>query len=352
MTNLRWSFYQVWNKSLETRPDKEIKPRDYIWATDLGGAMIDRYFKMKGITPSNPPNARALRKFEAGNLMEWVVELVLKRAGILIDKQKWCDFQYPNLLRTTGRLDHLVGGKPDWGKAKAEVGALGLPEFFDRATDAIIDYFAKTFPGGLAEVVLETKSSSSFKFDRYDAVGPDLNHKLQVFHYLKATGLEEGHLVYFCKDDLRMIEFGIFNTPTNPTEIEEIYRHDIETITQYYQRGIEPPKEPEVLFDNELFKFNTNWKVEYSSFLTKIYGYSEPESYREKWDRKVAQFNRTFGRVVTGKNMTDLNKQVIEEATALFPEFNDFVALAKEKAKSSPELAAELVSESGGNDGN
>ena len=65
MSDLRWSFFKVWNDSLENGKDREYKARDYMWASEIGGSMIDRYLKMKGELPSNPPNARSLRKFEA-----------------------------------------------------------------------------------------------------------------------------------------------------------------------------------------------------------------------------------------------------------------------------------------------
>lgn len=341
-TNMKWSFYNIWNQSLENRPERAIAPRSNIWASELGGAYLDRFYKMKGIPATNPPNARSLRKFEAGNLLEWVVEMVLTRAGILVDKQKYISFQYPGLLEVTGKLDHLAGGEVDWGQAKAQVVAFGLPEFFNRATEGIISYLAGKYPQGLAEVILEVKSCSSFMFDRYERLGRgELKHQLQLFHYLKGIDLEEGHLVYICKDDLRMIEFGIFNTPANPTPIEEIYLHDINTMSNYFLRNEEPSPELEILFDEELFRFSKNWKVEYSNYLTKIYEYKEPESYRERWDRKVGQFNRVFGRMVAGKNMTALNKNLIEEMIAYFPNLDELVGKAKAVAKEHPEIIEE-----------
>jgi hypothetical protein len=53
---MKWSFYQIWNESLEKDKSRELKERNTIWASELGGAMIDRYLKMKAIKPTNPPN--------------------------------------------------------------------------------------------------------------------------------------------------------------------------------------------------------------------------------------------------------------------------------------------------------
>src|SRR6185295_14623479 len=121
-------FAGVWNQSLTVRQERPLVPRDYVWASEIGGSMIDRYLKMQGVQPSNAPNLRSLRKFQAGDIWEWLCALVLKRAGILIEAQTKLSYQYPGLLRVSGKLDFLAGGQPDWGKARREMSSLGLPE--------------------------------------------------------------------------------------------------------------------------------------------------------------------------------------------------------------------------------
>ena len=319
---------KIWNDSIEKgRPERELKSRSNMWASELGGSQIDRFLKMRGTKPTNPPNPHSMRKFEAGNMMEWLVGLVLKRAGILIENQEWLSYQYPGLSEVTGKLDFFAGGQPDWEKAKEAVKSLELPDFFNRATDAIIAHFAQEYPNGLEKIVIEVKSCSSFMFDRYEKVGASQNHVLQTFHYLKSKNMEEGHIVYICKDDLRMLEVGVMN----PSPVEDLYRGDIEAMSNFLRNDQQPELEKEVFFDKETGRFSKNWKVEYSNFLTMLYGYSEPEAYRMRWDSKVASFNRTLGRIVAGKNMTPLNKTVIEEMIAIFPNFDEFVAIAKEK---------------------
>src|SRR3990167_11563032 len=105
--SLSWSFSSVWNQSLEQRPEKIMNTRANIWASEIGGAMIDRYLKMTAVKPSNPFSARSLRKFEAGNLAEWIVGMVLKRAAIAYEAQMWSSFHYPGLLNVTGKADYL-----------------------------------------------------------------------------------------------------------------------------------------------------------------------------------------------------------------------------------------------------
>jgi len=320
-----WTFYKIWNESLESRVEKEMKARNRMWASELGGAYVDRYLKMKGTPPTNPPNARSLRKFEAGNMMEWIVKMVLRRAGILLAEQTWLSFQYSGLLEVTGKLDFLAGGKPDWEKAKREIELLELPEFFGRATRKIIEYLSTTYPEGLKTIVLEIKSCSGFMFEKYESSGANKQHTLQAYHYLKCKNLHEAHIVYISKDDLRMLELPVFN----PSLVEEEYKKDIVTMTNFLKSDELPPIEKEVVFSDN--RFSANWKIAYSNYLTKLYGYKDQKEFDDKIKGKVAQWNRTLGRCVTGKKMTELNLKVIEEIKVEFPNFDEIVNRLKEK---------------------
>lgn len=336
--NLKWSFFQIWNSSLEKNKDREVVPRDYIYASEVGGAFLDRFYKMKGIKATNPPNMRSLRKFEAGNIWEWIVQLILKRAGILINSQEHLDYQYPDMLRVAGRLDHLAGGKPDWEKAKSEMYDLDLPEIFKQATNDIIEYLSKTYPLGLDTLILEVKSVSSYMFETYLKTGQaNVNHKLQLFHYLKSKELNEGHIIYVCKDDCRMLEFGVFN----PSEVEDIYKKDIASMTMFYKNNIEPPKEELLTFDETSFKFSYNWKVGYSPYLTKIYGYKDQMEYQDMFSPVASKWNRVFKRIVNGDKMTKLNLEVIEEIKRGFPKLDEYVELAKLQVKQNPDILDE-----------
>ena len=122
-----WSFSSTWNDGL-IPVERKPEPRDYIWASELGGAMIDRYLKMKGVPYSTPPNIRSLRKFQAGNLWEWIVSFVLKRSGLIISQQNRIKYGYDGLLEVSGKIDFLGGGKPDWAKVKADLNVYDLPE--------------------------------------------------------------------------------------------------------------------------------------------------------------------------------------------------------------------------------
>ncbi len=325
---MSWSFYDCWNDSLEERKVRHYSPRNHIWASEMGGAMVDRYLKMMGETPTNPPNSRALRKFEAGNIWEWIVGIVLKKAGVFIDEQEWVEYRYPNLLNVTGKLDFMAGGNPDWEKAWAEVEDEHYPDFITKAARGVIENLQVSYPEGMKLIILEVKSCSSFMFDRYlKSMTGNPNHRLQAFHYLKAKKMDEAHIVYICKDDARMLELGVLN----PSEVENEYKADIGAMTNYIKNKQEPDKEPMIVLDEDFKRFSANWKVEYSSYLTKLYGFKEADEFQAKYKPIISRWNRVIGRILTDKKMTDNNKAAIEEITIMFPDFQKSVERMKEK---------------------
>jgi hypothetical protein len=301
--------------------------------------MVDRYLRMNGVKPTNPPNARSLRKFQAADIFEWVVNFVLKRAGVLIASNEHVAFQYPGLLEVTGKLDHLAGGQPDWGKARAEMLSIGFPPIIENASLAIVEQLSKKFgEEPLETIILETKSLGTNIFDRYETLQKAApHHRGQLFHYLKAKNMHEGHVVYVCRDDCRLVEIGVFN----PSDAEDDYKRDVQKITGYITAKEQPAKSPEILFDDLTFRFRSNWQVEYSQYLTLLYGYAEPIHFRDKWKPFVASWNRVFKRCVTRQKMTTKNEIAITAAKMYFPKWDDFVDRAKEAAKKNPELVAE-----------
>ena len=321
-----YSLSSIWNKSLELAPTRAVEPRQHIYASELGGSFVDRYLKMTGVDPTNPPNARSLRKFEAGNIMEYLIGIVLRRAGVLLSSQDHYVEQIEGLLKVTGRCDFVMGGKPDLETAKKEIETMQLPDMIGRASVAIIEGLKQVFGDvELPPRLLEVKSCSDFMFNHYDRIKqPNDNHVLQLRHYQRCSGYP-GDILYVNKDNLLMLEFGV------NASADEAYEADVRTMTAYLNSGVLPPKEKEVFFDEAECRFSKNWKVEYSNYLSKLYGYPTPEAYRERWDKAIASYNRTFKRCVNGDNMTKLNLSVIEEAKMLFPDWDTYVDMAKSK---------------------
>lgn len=315
-----WGMANVWNESLVGKVDRPTVARDRLWASELGKANIELFLKMRGVEATNPPNARSKRKFEAGNVFEWLVSLILKRAGILKETQKWVPHQYPGLLQVTGKIDFIAGGIPDYENWKDSLGALELPEVFMRASANIIEHFQTKYPEGLGDLYLEIKSCSSFMMNGMEKTGKSSkNHRLQLFHYLKSENYPRGNVVYICRDDLRMLEVPVLN----PSSVEDEYKKAIEDITKYYNahkntpledfliktesgentkwewiplEGL-PPLEKNIVWDEDLCKFARNWGVEYSSYLTMLYGYQTQLEFEEAVNPTVGRWNRVLSRM-------------------------------------------------------
>lgn len=336
MQPLSWSMFNCWNSQVGVREEHPLVERDYLYASELGGSFIDRWLKMKGTVPTNPPNMRSMRKFQTGNLFEWVVEQVLRQAGILQDRQERLEFQYPGLLRVSGRLDFIAGGKPDWDRAAAEV-AHFPPTLQHMSVEVVKDLRERFGDDELKSIVIEVKSVASQMFSRYEGEHgkPSPQHAMQIFHYLKCTGMDEGHLLYVSKDDLLMAEFGIFNPgPWEPQVVA-----DISAMTAHWNAGQRPDPEPLIKFEN--FRFSTNWKVEYSSYLTLIYGYDEPIQYRDAWGKLTASWTRVFKRCVAGANMTKANLDIIAQAKQKFGSWDTLVDQARAAAATDPSILQE-----------
>lgn len=323
-----WNMATLWNDSFRLIPPKEIVPRDYIYASELGGSFIDRYYKMMGEKPTNPPNFRSLRKFEAGNFFEFILQFVLTRSGLLKQSQQRVKFGLPNMLEVSGRNDFVVGGLVDYEAAKEAINVSGLPEHFSFVAANVMDYLKEKYENELLEeYVLECKSAATITFDLIERKKtPIINHKLQLFHYVRGIDkINAGKIFYICKDDLRLQEFNIYK---DDKKLLELYTKDIETMTYYYNNKEVPPKCDEVIFDEGSFNFRINLQVEWSNYLTKVYGYETPEQFRKTWIKQVASFNRTFKRCVNGDKMTALNLETIKEAKNIFPNWDDLVSLA------------------------
>lgn len=311
-----WKLYDLWNLSLVEREERVYEPRNHIWASELGGAYVDRWLRMKGTKPSNPPNERSRRKFEAGNIWESIIGFVLLRAGILQHRQKRVTHQYPGLLEVTGRLDYIAGGKPDYGFAMATIQReFGwLPDFVFKGTENIVRGLAEKFPDGLPDIVFEVKSCSSRMFDIFDKYQRGhLHHELQNFHYIIGEKLPEGHVAYISKDDARLIEIGVYN----PSDTEQLYYKDIADMTELMACKDRPEIEKAVVYDDRfLKKFKVNWKVEYSHYLTMLYHLKNQDEVDKIYGRQVQRWNRVLGRIRRKEKMTDNNKAALEEMLA------------------------------------
>jgi len=319
---MNWNLQQLWNECVYSQ-QRELEPRDYCYASEIGQPLVDRYLKMKAVKATNPPNMRSLRKFEAGNLVEWVVRHVLERTGLINNTQERVMVEYPNMLRVSGRLDFLAGGKIDLERAKQDITASQLPESIQASSLYIAEKLYQKFGDReLEKKVLEIKSCSSFVMDMMEKTEkPIKHHRLQLFHYMKGLNLN-GELVYICKDDLRMMCFQY--EPSADLEAE--YLADLERITSYYNKGQRPPIENDIVVEDG--KFKKNFGIEYSNYLTMLYGHEEPRDYSDKVKSRVARWTRVIARYAKGDKITPKNEEVRVENEAAGYNFNQIVEQA------------------------
>lgn len=322
-----WSFTGLWNESVISS-NRPVEPRDYCWASEIGQPLVDRWLKMKGIQPTNAPNMRSLRKFEAGNLVEWIVRFVLERAGLIQECQERVYVEYDGLLKVSGKLDFKAGGMPDFDKARHNIEHMNLPRSIADSSLYMVQHLTTQFGGKpLKEIVIEIKSCSTFVMDAMEKTNkPISNHKFQAFHYIKGLGMDEAHLCYVCKDDLRMAEFPVFN----PSRTELEYVADLKAITGYYNNNERPPLEPLVKWKHEEGKFSKSLGIEYSNYLTMLYGFETPREYSDSVGPMVARWNRVLNRYAADENITAKNKEVREEIVRAGYDFDELVYTKKE----------------------
>lgn len=307
---------EVWNATIE-RNDKGIEPRSRVYASEIGGSMIDRYLKMKGEPYTNPPNSRSMRKFMAGDIWEWIVQTVLVKAGIKFRTQERVLVEYPDLLPISGRLDFIITGKTDFDNVVIDE---NMPPFMQKLTEAIVANFkGKTFE----ETIIEVKSVGSFVFESLLANdNPKTNHMLQASVYKKATGLP-ACVIYVCRDDVRILQYSvdaIFN------DLEQMVIEDLKEITRYHKEDIEPDKEKLIIWEQSTERFTKNWKVGYSPYLTKLYSrnkngddkeetpFEQPDEYDDWVNPIISGLNRVVKRIKEGKEMTKSNEEWLERS--------------------------------------
>lgn len=327
-----WSLAQIWN-AVAIKPDRPLVKRDYVYASELGQPMCDRIMKMNAMPYTNPPNDRSRRKFLAGNIFEYVVKQILTAAGIYLrDEVKLDANPYKDTLGVHGRCDfQTIHGHIDLPRALSQLHELILPEELYRIGTGVIHQLEGIYMQGK---ILELKAVSTFAMDKVEKTKMAIpSHSLQAYHYQKTSGIP-ANIAYVCKDDMRMAQFFIDEKAT-----ESLYKSDLEMITHYYKKKKTPPTEPLAMFNTLMGKFSKNLGVEYSPYLTSLYGYKNPEEYRDavkfvtRWNNCLTRYVKAaLGmRTPTGKPIepTPLNKQVRSdiEATKKF-NFDELIQAA------------------------
>lgn len=306
-----WSMAAVWNAGMEKADERTYEPRDYMWASELGKLHSDVFLKMKGTVPTNPPNARSLRKFEAGNMWEWIVKIILIRAGILISTQERVKVAYPDCIEVSGKMDFYAGGKVNVTQAQNAIDELCLPEKTQKTMENVISYLGAKYPDGLSKKVLEIKSVSSHMMNALEITQTPLAiHALQAYHYTKSDEIDRADVVYICRDDCRMMEFPIF---AGNEKYEAMYLKYVQEMTEFYRTDTMPPKSQPIIFSEEAGKFELNRLIGWSPYLTLVYGIEDQLEFDTKYKAIPASWNRVLKRKAEGAAMTKNNEEKIAE---------------------------------------
>jgi hypothetical protein len=319
-----FSFAQVWNKAFEMEEERILKARNYIYASDIGGSLYDKVQAMRGIKANTPPNGRSLRKFLIGKFMEEMFKLSLIQLGLYKETQERIEAELPNLLKVSGRLDFIVGGKPNFEKYEHVVKALdilgfesGLKQFFNNLVKLFKGWFLglQNSEFEMPNEIWELKTCSSMIFDLVKRNGKAMpQHENQIYHYVfNHPTIRNGRVIYLCKDDGNMQEFCVsaaderikrqyFNAIGAITDTYNEYK-DVPTDANYLVVSLQhtlnelladensdarevlsvrkqlreakvkafqtnPPLENLLSIDMFSGLLSKNWKVEYSNYLT------------------------------------------------------------------------------------
>lgn len=309
-----WSIEDIWNQAI-TQKQRPLKVRDYIYAGDIGKNFYERYLKMSATEPDKPFDDRVLRKFSAGLWFEDQIGYVFKTIGILKESQE--PIEIPETLthlRISGRLDFVAGGVTDWNEAKQRVLDAKFPEFIETTSLGLISHFKDRYPNGLEDVVIEVKSVNSQVFwakkDYLNEAYP--HHVMQLYTYLKAKNIHKGIILYISKDDLTIKEMVVLR---DDPELEEKWLEDVEQMSYYWRKQIEPPKPQFVVFDKRkkltfqykkekytiIGCYTENWEVKWSNYFHQLTECKDEDEWLSQINPIISEKNAELKEAVKAK---------------------------------------------------
>lgn len=320
-----WSIPEIINEfySVETR---EIEPRDYIYASEIGMPFRDRYYSMLGIKPTEIVGPRARRIFQEGYAREISVVNIMRDIGLLSDAQTVIELpEDKEHLRVSGRADLLVDGEIDFSKRVKELESeiKKLRKISDSKHSNKLQRYQAALSvvkglGGLATplkpYVCEIKSVNSKAFwrSKNNLRGAYIHHSLQLLTYLKAFALQgskftSGKVLYVSRDDAWMEEVPVI---LDDAVLNEIWERDVTAITEAYREKKPPECEPWIIKGD--WGWAINWKLKYSNYLAKITGCADLKEYELICDN-LKKLQREFeGRAPAKKRGRKTNTQRIK----------------------------------------
>jgi hypothetical protein len=279
--NNHWSIQQFWNDTALPNNSWPAKPRDYVYATEIGAPLIEVFWKLKGEPVTNDFSDLIVRKMEAGNFMENLIVWVFKRCGILKEWQGTVRFEDAKYLPVHGRLDVVAGHDGNWEETIKKV-----EQFYETMDQAWLDFpyysiakekskillrgLAEQYPNGLTDKIYEIKSLNSHAFwkSNGERIGtPYDRHRKQLGLYQMVKNLP-GSFLYIDRDTMAISE--IPNILTD--ELQKEILDWLEKITFYYKNNTEPPLPELIVWEEDKRQWAFNWEVERSVYRDKIIG--------------------------------------------------------------------------------
>lgn len=307
----------IWNNIVREEQVKPTKSRSHIRSSEIGSPLVDRYYSMMGVTPTNPFDDRTLRIFDAGRVIEFITMRILAMSGILESQQVWVELQETDdRLKIVGYIDAIIGGVITWSDARYRI-QKNLDDFrltldddlLSRKARDLIDTLSIQFPNGLDRIALECKSINSQAFHKskklQDSEGNFIGYfhnKLQLYAYLMMSGISQGILLYVSKDDFSIAEVPVSR---NDNTLSASFWDDIDKITYYYRNEIIPPKEQEIVYNSNNGKYELNWRVTRSPYLKLIYGYPTPDDMDRQHHQYLLDVNRAKKHLLENKVKTE-----------------------------------------------
>jgi len=288
----KWTIQKCWNEVVNIEK-YERKERDYISASDIGKPYLDRYYKMIGEPESNPISERVFRIFAAGIQYHSLVKGVFRKIGILMDFEQRVELpETEERVKIVGYYDLLVGGKVNKEKAKKDIEAeLDWTPWQKSIALSISEYFVNTYPEGLEPTVIEVKSIHSNAMDLGYLKDGHIHYKFQLLTYLIGKKIEEGKLFYISRNDLTLAEYLV---DLNQKPLVEAWEDDVNTMSRYYRNRQLPPREKDIIWDEERQRFIPNWRIERSPYFTKMTGFKDVKEWKVLLRPKLREQNKPF----------------------------------------------------------
>jgi hypothetical protein len=211
------------------------EPKDYWRVSDMGHCLRGRYYKRQGAKPTDPPDERTLRKFQAGNIFHWWLQRQVRYAASEMSGVRVIGMEREvrnDKLHVVGHYDALV-----------QIGRKKL----------LYDF--------------KTVHSNAFHYREQNKSLTQKQHAMQLGLYLmllhqEHPDLTEARLLYISKDDLSVAETKVILTPALKREI----LRELKILNESWEKKKLPPTPPLIVKDSVKNKWVINWQAQYCPY--------------------------------------------------------------------------------------